>query len=387
MVAAIRLDPTREFCSETGRFSKKRPENHAIQWSRLTDEALGWEFEGAGCPALPYRCSPVLHANNIRTGICPTLEGIARGNPGGKVIYMDLPPEGHDPVLPGEVVAYLQPVPGAIFVDCTLGRAGHALLLSRQLGPQGLLIGLDVDPQNLQFAQERLKQAPCQVRLFHANFAELGDVLHNVGCGPVDGILADLGLSTNQLFDNRYGLSFAQSMPLDMRLDPRSGRSAADLVNTMREEDLANVLYNLAQERYSRRIARKIAEARRISPITTTERLAELVRQAIPFRGGAPEKIDPATRTFLALRMAVNQEMENLGGLLEQAPRFLKPGGRLAVISFQSMEDRLVKQAFRSAEQTGLGKVVTKKPLCPSPEEIAANPRSRSAKLRVVEKV
>jgi 16S rRNA (cytosine1402-N4)-methyltransferase len=212
----------------------------------------------------------------------------------------------------------------------------------------------------------------------------------------VNGLLADLGLSTNQLFDARYGLSFAQDMPLDMRIDPRTRLTAADLVNTRREEDLANVLYELAQERYSRRIARKIVEARRLSPITTTDRLADLVRSAIPSRsshprdrsrGGASEKIDPATRTFLALRMLVNQEMENLSAFLRAAPLALSPGGRLAVISFQSMEDRLVKQAFRSAEQTGLLKLVTKKPISPAADELARNPRSRSAKLRVAQRI
>ena len=249
------------------------------------------------------------------------------------------------------------------------------------------MIGLDADPRNLQFAKERLNSAPSQVRLFHANFAELEDVLAEAKVDHVDGILADLGISTNQLFDEQYGLSFAQDMPLDMRLDPRIRETAADWVNKMREEDLANVLYELAQERYSRRIARKIAEARRTSPITSTERLAELVRSAIPTRGGAPERIDPATRTFMALRMKVNRELENLEALLEQAPRFLKSGGRLGIVSFHSMEDRLVKQAFRSAEQTGQLKVLTRKPLTPSEAEIAANPRSRSAKLRVAEKL
>jgi 16S rRNA (cytosine1402-N4)-methyltransferase len=175
-------------------------------------------------------------------------------------------------------------------------------------------------------------------------------------------------------------------MPLDMRLDPRLKRTAADLVNQLREEELADVLYNLAQEHYSRRIARKIGEARRISPITTTGRLADVVRSAIPRRGGAPEKIDPATRTFLALRMQVNAEMESLQALLKDGLRLLAPGGRMAVISFQSMEDRLVKQAFRSAEQAGDVRILTKKPVTPADEELARNPRSRSAKLRAVEK-
>jgi 16S rRNA (cytosine1402-N4)-methyltransferase len=287
---------------------------------------------------------------------------------------------GHDPVLLGEVLEQLDPQPGQTFVDCTLGRAGHAREIAQRLGPAGLLIGLDADPRNLEFAADQLRDIPCPARLFHANFAELEEVLDAVGMRQVHGLFADLGVSTNQLFDPAYGLSFAQEMPLDMRLDPRLTQTAADLVNSMKEEDLANVLYELAQERYSRRIARKIGEARRVSPITTTERLAELVRQVVPSRH---EKIDPATRTFMALRMAVNREMDNLQALLNQGPRFLAPGGRMAVIAFHSMEDRAVKQAFRAAEQSGQMVIQTKKPLTPGDEETARNPRSRSAKLRV----
>jgi len=296
---------------------------------------------------------------------------------------------GHEPVLLRETLEALNLRPGLTVVDCTLGRGGHASAMAQHLGEDGLLIGIDADPRNLEFARERVLAAgaACPVRFFHANFAELRDVLEAAGRPRVDGILADLGLSTNQLFDERYGLSFAQPMPLDMRIDPRIDRTAADLVNTMREDDLANVLYELAQERYSRRIARKIGEARRLSPINTTDRLAELVRSAIPRRGGPPEKIDPATRTFLALRIAVNREVENLAALLEQAPRALSPGGRLAVISFHSTEDRVVKLAFRSAEQTGLLKIVTKKPVSPAEAELAKNPRSRSAKLRIAERL
>ena len=303
---------------------------------------------------------------------------------------MDLPPTGHDPVLLNEILETLNPRPGQVFVDCTLGRGGHAAAIAERLGPTGLLLACDVDPRNLEFARQRLAGAPAPVRFFQANFAELPDVLEAAGVPSVDGILADLGLSTNQLFDPHYGLSFAQPMPLDMRIDPRLPRTAADLVNSLREDDLANVLYELAQERYSRRIARKIGEARRLSPITTTDRLAGLVRSAVPSGAGAHgkrEKIDPATRTFLALRIAVNQELDNLAALLKQAPaRLRQPGGRVGIISFQSTEDRLVKQAFRSAEQAGVLKLITKKPLSPSPEELAANPRSRSAKLRVAER-
>ena len=299
---------------------------------------------------------------------------------------MELPTAGHDPVLLRETLDLLALRPGQIVVDCTVGRAGHALPIAQRIGPDGLLIALDADPRNLQFAHSRLSEVRCRTRFFHANFAELADVLAEAHTPRADAILADLGLSTNQLFDEQYGLSFAQPMPLDMRLDPETRTTAADLVNKLSETELANVLYESAQERYSRRIARKIVEARRVSPITTTDRLAELVCSAIPSRGGAPSRIDPATKTFLALRMAVNREVENLSALLEQSPRHLSPGGRLAVISFQSTEDRLVKQAFRSAQQAGVLKILTKKPLSPSDDELAANPRSRSAKLRVGER-
>lgn len=299
---------------------------------------------------------------------------------------LPLPETGHDPVLLTETLAALDPQLGKTIVDCTTGRGGHSQAIAERLGPAGQLLCLDADPRNLEYARARLASTHTPVRFFHANFAELPDVLEAAEVARVDGILADLGISTNQLFQADYGMSFSVDMPLDMRIDPRSGESAADLVNKMREDDLANVLYELAQERYSRRIARKIGEARRVSPITSTGRLAEIVRSAIPRRGGAPEKIDPATRTFLALRMAVNQELGNLRTLLNTAPQLLKPGGRFAVISFQSMEDRLVKQAFRSLEATGACEILTPKPLCPSPDEIAANPRSRSAKLRAVVK-
>ena len=308
---------------------------------------------------------------------------------------MELPTAGHEPVMLQEVLDLLRPRAGATVVDCTVGRAGHARAIGERLGAGGLLVGLDADPRNLEFAAERLKGLDCRVRLFHANFAELSRVLEEIGKPRVDGILADLGISTNQLFDAAYGLSFDRAMPLDMRLDPRLPENAADLVNKLPEEKLANVLYEMAQERWSRQIARKIVEYRRVSPIKDTEALAELVRSAIPSRrakpsgrrGGPPGRIDPATRTFLALRMAVNREMSNLRELLRQGPSALVAGGRMAVISFQSMEDRPVKQTFRSLEQTGVVSLVTKKPLSPTPEEIARNPRARSAKMRAVEKL
>src|SRR3989440_5790406 len=310
-------------------------------------------------------------------------------NPRGRptIPHMRLPETGHEAVLVNEVMGLLSPSEGKIIVDCTVGRGGHSLEIAKRVGASGMLVGLDVDPANLEFARERLKNASAKVRLFHANFAELGEVLSEVGASGVDGILADLGVSTNQLFDEKYGLSFSTTMPLDMRLDPRIERSAADIINEMKEKELADLLFDLAQEHYSRQVARKIVEARKISPISTTERLSDIVRSAIPKRGGAPQKIDPATRTFLALRMHVNQELENLSALLEAGPKFLKPGGTMCVISFQSMEDRLVKQAFRSAEQTGQFQMLTKKPVTPAEDELAKNPRSRSAKLRAIRRV
>lgn len=299
---------------------------------------------------------------------------------------MPIPDSGHEPVLLNEVLEALRPTPGSTIVDATVGRAGHARRIAERLGPAGLLIGLDVDPRNLEYARQALAGVSCPVSLHHANFTELPMVLRRLDVELVDGVLADLGVSTNQLFDEHYGLSFQADMPLDMRLDPRLRTSAADIVNRMPERELADVLYQLAQERYSRRIAAKIVAARRVSPIKTTVELAGLVRSAMP-RSGAAARIDPATRTFLALRMHVNRELPNLRSLLEQAPRCLRAGSRLAVISFQSMEDRLVKQQFRFAEQTGFLRVLTKKPLLPADAEVAANPRSRSSKLRVAERL
>jgi len=294
--------------------------------------------------------------------------------------------DGHDPVLLAETLGLLNPQPGETVIDCTLGRGGHASAIARRLGSAGLLIGLDADPRNLEFAAQRLKREnACPVRLFHANFAELAEVMKLVGRDRVHGILADLGLSTNQFLDDQYGMSFDRPGPLDMRIDPRTSKSAADLVNQLPADDLANVLYELAQERHSRRIARKIVEARAISPILTSDRLAEIVRRAMP--PGSHTHIDPATRTFLALRMAVNHETANLQTLLEQGTRYLEPGGRMAVISFQSTEDRFVKHAFAALKQVGAVELLTRKPVTPGDAELFANPRSRSALLRAIRKL
>lgn len=298
---------------------------------------------------------------------------------------MELPQTGHEPVLLHEVLDLLAPQPGQTFVDLTVGRAGHAMEVAQRLGSNGLLIGVDTDERNLDYARQRLADAPCRVRLFHANFSQLAKVLHEAEVSAADAIFADLGLSTNQLFDPHYGLSFAQDAPLDMRLDKSSGESAADLIHSLPEGKLADLLFQLADERFSRRIARAIGEARRRAKINTTGELADIVRHAIGRRPG--DMIDPATRTFLALRMAVNHETQNLQTLLNIAPGVMKSGGRLGIISFQSTEDRIVKLAFRKAQQDGLLKIVTKKPLVPGDQEVARNPRARSSKLRVAVKV
>ena len=246
---------------------------------------------------------------------------------------MPLPPTGHDPVLMAEVLDLLRPPTGGVAVDCTLGRGGHARAIAERLGPGGTLVGLDVDPNNLAAARDRLAGVPCGVRLFHANFAELDAVLDEVGGGPADVVLADLGVSTSQLLDPSYGLTFARSAddapdaPLDMRLDPRLPRSAADLVNRLPERELADLLFQNAQERFSRRIARKVVAARRERPLRTSAELADLVRSVLPYpkRG---DTLDPATRTFMALRMAVNAELPSLDALLAVAP--VAPEGRRA---------------------------------------------------------
>lgn len=301
---------------------------------------------------------------------------------------MKLPETGHDPVLVDEVIAALVPggLAGGVYVDCTLGRGGHARIMGERVGAGGTLVGLDADERNLKYAAGRLEGLSCATRLFHANFSEMAQVMTLAGLKKANCVLADLGVSTNQLFDPEYGMSMSVDGDLDMRLDRARGTSAAEIVNRWPEERIADVLYENADERMSRRIARKIAAERRVGPIKGTKQLADIVRTAIGIRGDSG-LIDPATRTFQALRMEANREVENLGKLLQIAPGFLSAGGRLAVISFHSGEDRLVKQAFRTAEESGSFRVIGKKPISPMEAEIAVNPRSRSAKLRVLERL
>lgn len=294
---------------------------------------------------------------------------------------------GHIPVLAREVCELLALREGDTVVDATVGLGGHACLLAERLGATGTLIGLDVDPANLETVRKVLadRKSACRVELVHANFAELPGVLCSLGLAQVDAILADLGMSSRQLDDPARGFSFQREGPLDMRLDLRLTVTATDLVNRLREQELGDLLYFNAQETAGRRIARRICEARKNSRITTTTRLAEVVASAV---GVDPEsrksKIHPATRTFLALRMAVNEEIENLEALLKTAPGLLRSGGRFGVIAFHSVEDKPVKLDFRKRKSEGIYQILTKKPIVASDDERWSNPRSRSAKLRAV---
>jgi 16S rRNA (cytosine1402-N4)-methyltransferase len=287
----------------------------------------------------------------------------------------------HVPVLLHEVIEWLRPQPGLVFADGTLGAGGHTLALAERVGDRGTVIAVDRDPAALAAAERNLAGRP--IKLAQANFSELPEVLREAGSDQVDGIVLDLGLSSDQLADESRGFSFQSAGPLDLRFDPTRGEAASRLVNRLSEQPLADLIYKYGEERYSRRIARAIAERRREREITTAEDLAGVVRRAIP-RGKHEERIDPATRTFQALRIAVNDELKSLETALRRLPDSIRPGGRLAIISFHSLEDRQVKEAFRSDARLNN---LTRKPIRPTETEVAANPRSRSAKLRVAERL
>ena len=293
----------------------------------------------------------------------------------------------HIPVLAKILVEQIKLPQDAVMVDATVGQGGHSEMFGRTLGPEGVLIGLDIDKGSIQRAQDKLKGLKCRVILLCDNFARISEQVHKQGIEKVDFILADLGVCSSQLVDTEAGLSFQTNMPLDMRMDKRLTTSAADIVNYADEKNLADLIYKFGEDRASRRIARFITEYRRNQPITTTGQLAVIVCKAL---GQAAQKrrskIHPATRTFQALRIAVNRELENLEKLLDSAVDLLKKSGRTAIISFQSLEDRLVKNNFRENEKRGLYRIITKKPIVPSREEIADNLRARSAKLRIAER-
>ncbi|MEX2112353.1 MAG: 16S rRNA (cytosine(1402)-N(4))-methyltransferase RsmH [Pirellulales bacterium] len=283
----------------------------------------------------------------------------------------------HVPVMTDEVLHWLDPQPGQTFVDGTLGGGGHTEALARRVGPHGLVIAFDRDPQARSVAERRLAGLP--IKLVDANYCELTEVLAQLAIERVQGIVLDLGLSSDQLADSERGFSFDASGTLDLRFDPTSGEPAWQLVENLDATELANLIYKFGEERHSRRIARLVVEERGKAPIRTAQRLAEIVRRAVP-RSRGPERIDPATRTFQALRIAVNDELGSLETGLQQIPTCVAPGGRAVVISFHSLEDRLVKEAFRDDPRY---EALVRKPLRPSEAEVARNPRSRSAKMRV----
>jgi len=292
----------------------------------------------------------------------------------------------HIPVLADVLVEQIKLPQDAVMVDTTIGQGGHSLLFGKRLGPKGAIIGLDVDTNAIRRAQSVLEGLQCRVILVNSNFSEIADVMRGQGIEKVDFILADLGVCSAQLEDDRMGLSFQRNMPLDMRLDKRLKTTAADIINRADEKTLADLIYKFGEDRASRRIARFIVERRHREPITTTGQLAAIVSSALT-KGGQWSKIHPATRTFQALRIAVNGELENLTTLLSSAPSLLGQNGYIAVISFHSLEDRIVKTDFKSNESNGIYRIVTKKPISPLRSEISNNRRARSAKLRIAQKV
>ena len=308
-------------------------------------------------------------------GSTDTPQGVGHG--GGRVL-------SHVPVLLKEAIDFLAVRRGGTYIDATVGLGGHSYEIAKRLGAPGHLIGLDKDPAALKIAREGLTQAEDgpTITLLHRSFAEIAK-----GQRPatIDGILADIGVSSLQLADARRGFSFQADGPLDMRMDPHSERSAEQVVNHLDERQLADVIYEFGEERRSRRIARAICRSR---PIRSTAHLADVISAAARPMNSEQKRIHPATRTFQALRIFVNRELDDLTALMNAAPRILKPGGRVVVISFHSLEDRIVKDAFREAgNKYKYFRVLTKKPVTASEEEQDRNPRARSAKMRAAEKV
>jgi len=293
----------------------------------------------------------------------------------------------HVPVLSEPLAEQISCPQDGVVVDATTGHGGHSFLFGNRLGPAGTLIGLDFDSNSLERARQRLAGLACRVILVKSNFSRIAECLGELGVEKVDLILADLGLCSAQLVDDDIGLSFRMDMPLDMRIDESLETTAADIVNELDEKSLADLIFQYGQDRASRRIARFIVERRQRERIATTGQLAAVVCSALraPSRKGRSRK-HPATRTFQALRIAVNHELDNLQELLSSAPGLLRRDGHLAVISFHSLEDGLVKWDFKRNAAEGLYRIRTKKPMVPSPEEIAVNNRARSAKLRIAQK-
>ncbi len=287
----------------------------------------------------------------------------------------------HLPVMLEEVLEGLDLQPGMKVVDGTLGGGGHTLAIAQRVAPEGLVVGIDRDAAALERVEPQIQGLP--VRLAQANFCDLPEVLDAVGLETVDGVLLDLGLSSDQLADRQRGFSFNSPGPLDLRFDTTEGEPTWRWMNRLSEKQLADMIYQYGEERFSRRIARAILKRRRTDPITTATELAELLRRVIP-KSRDTARLDPATRTFQALRIASNEELKSLDIALRRIPKHLAPGGRVVIISFHSLEDRRVKESFR--DET-VYEVLTKKPIRPTEAEMDRNPRARSAKLRVAKKV
>ena len=303
----------------------------------------------------------------------------------------------HEPVMVAEVLEHLEPARGGMFVDCTLGLGGHARALLE--GGATQLLGLDRDPAAVAQAAATLRPFGKRVEVVHGDYRRFDELLDSRGIAAVDGVLADLGVSSMQLDAAGRGFSFKRDEPLDMRMDPTQGPTAQDAIRQADERKLAGVIAEFGEERYARRIARALVQGRARAPIETTTQLADIVRRAIgsalrrrsrgtPRRDKRYWRIDPATRTFQAIRIWVNRELEGLDVFLTQAARRLRPGGRMVVITFHSLEDRIVKHTFRALQTAGgVGLIIrTKRPVVPSEAEVERNPRARSAKLRAVER-
>ena len=293
-------------------------------------------------------------------------------------------PAWHQSVMGPEVFQHLNPRPGTTIVDGTVGTGGHSLMILPHILPTGRLVAIDCDQTALQLARKRLTEFEPHVTFVQENYRHLATILQGVGISRVDGVLLDLGMSSLHVDCAERGFSFSKEGPLDMRMDPRQGATAEVLVNQLRLDELAMIFETFGEERFAKRIANRIVEARRVHPITTTTQLARLVVEAVPPPRGH-RRLHPATRIFQALRMAVNDESRALADVLGTVSELLKPGGRLVILTFHSLEDRLVKHAFAQGLRDGAWTVLTKKPVRPSEEELARNPRARSAKLRAVE--
>ncbi len=292
----------------------------------------------------------------------------------------------HIPVMVEEVMKFLRCEPGRTYVDATLGCGGHAEEILRRTSPDGMLIGFEWDEDAISVAKKVLEPYEGRIKIIHKNFIHLADPLEELKIEEVDGILIDPGLSSLQLEDRSRGFSFMGDGPLDMRMDKRNKITAEYLLNRLTSKELETILREYGNERWAKKIAKALVEERERAPIRTTQTLRRIVHQAIPKRYHS-KRIDPATKTFQAIRIKVNNELENLRDILTTGWRFLKKGGRLCVLSFHSLEDRIIKETFKNLEKDGFIHIITKKPVTPSLEEIRINPRARSAKLRCAERI